>query len=282
MIGTMLGHIAGSRYELDNIKTKGFAFGGYFTDDSILTAAVEDAFVKKDVGEVTSSDVVDSLVRFGKHYLQRPESRFGNRMAQWFLSFDHRPYGSMGDGAPARIGPVGWVGKDEDEVKGLSFLVTHVTHDTPEALRGAECVTMCIFWARKGLGKAEIIERVERDYYALPGDYEKLRSDYGGSLLTQNVVPKAIFSFLRGTDTADAIKTAVSIGGDSDIIAAITGSIAEAFYGPSFLQEEALDKFKDPLMAKTEKGFYDYLKKRKAIEGCVDKEDGDGWFVGAE
>lgn len=221
MLGAIIGDVVGSVYEFNNIKTKDFKFiteKNNFTDDTIMTVAVANALMN-------DLDVEKEIKRMGLKY----PSSYGVRFSEWLNGYIKGPYNSFGNGAAMRVSPCGWLGNSEEEVKALSKKVTEITHNHPEGIKGAEVVAMCIYYARKGYSK-EYIKNYVKKYYKLNFTYVDLVKNYTFNETCQESVPQAIYCFLISTDFEDAIRTAISIGGDSDTIAAITGSIAEAFY----------------------------------------------------
>ncbi len=253
MIGAMIGDIAGSRFEFHNIKSKEFAFIAppcEFTDDTVMTAAIAKTLLETRGG--SDGQIRAAAVRnrqdFGKRY---PHRGYGGRFGEWIYEEDPKPYRSFGNGAGMRVSPVGYLAQDEEELKRLSRLVTEVTHDHPEGIKGAEAIALCILMARQGKSKEEIRARMIRDYYPQIGSedllYENLLREYSwdygvGSVSCQDSVPEAIVCFLASESFEDAIRTAISIGGDSDTIACMTGGIAEAYYGFSSIDREILDR----------------------------------------
>jgi len=231
MIGAIIGDISGSKYEFDNIRSKGFDLlieGSFFTDDTVMTLAVAKALLECN-GNYANLDqvVIKTMQDLGRKY---PDSGYGNYFSQWLIDSDPKPYESKGNGGAMRVSPVAYVARDLDEVKALSYKVTSVTHNSEEALLSAEAVASCIFLARKGYSKSEIEKFVETHYYNLDYDYESLNKHYKFTELAKQSVPQAIFCFLQGKSFDDVIKTAISIGGDSDTIACIAGSIAGEFF----------------------------------------------------
>ncbi len=249
MIGAIIGDIAGSRFESENIRTKDFDIfddGCRFTDDSVLTLAVAKAILECE-GEYLSLDqkVVDCLREFGTKY---PDCDYGRRFGEWLKSDNPQPYGSIGNGSAMRVSPVAYVARDLDELKALVYKVTSVTHNTEEAIKGAEAVASCIFLARKGYSKVEIEKFVETHYYKLDYNMEILNKYYKTYPNCNQTVPQAIFCFLKGDSFEDVIKTAIAIGGDSDTIACIAGSIAAEFYPVlNSIKEKALTYLPDEL-----------------------------------
>ena len=234
MLGAIIGDIVGSRFEWDNIKTKEFDFFTYhceFTDDSIMTLAIANAIleVKGNYNDL-SNLTVKYMREIGRSY---PNCGYGGMFQQWVYSDDMGPYDSFGNGAAMRVSPCGVVAKNLDEAAILSRKVTEVTHNHPEGIKGAEATAVCIFLARSGKNILEIRDYVHEHYYPLNFTLDEIRDSYQFDETCQKTVPQAIMAFLESTGFEDAIRNAISIGGDSDTLAAITGGIAEAYYGVS-------------------------------------------------
>ena len=243
MLGAIIGDIAGSRFEFRNTKSKNFEFiNDYcdFTDDSVLTVAVAKTLLDCGHG-ATEQTIFDRAViniqGFARLY---PHRGYGGHFRAWIKSDKPQPYNSCGNGAGMRISPVGLFAKTEDELKLYSRAVTETTHNHPEGVKAAEAVTTAIFLAKNGATKEEIKDRIAKDYYPEIATetctYEFMHENYdwgygGNGGLAQYSTPQAIACFLIAENYEDAIRTAVSIGGDSDTIAAMTGGIAEAYYG---------------------------------------------------
>ena len=227
MFGAIIGDLCGSSYDGDNVKTKDFPLLTRFsrlTDDSIMTLAVAD--IIQNNMQLSPSDIAYKLKEWTRAYNDRG---YGEYFYEWAMSDDDRPYESMGNGAAMRISPVGWYAKTKEEVKEWSKCITSATHNHKEAIKAAEVVAMCIFYARKGYSKS-FIKRYASKYYDLDFDYEDLVDDYEFDCTCPESVPQAIYCFLISNSFIDCLKTAISIGGDSDTIAAIACSIAEAYY----------------------------------------------------
>ena len=257
MLGAIMGDIAGSRFEWKEWKSKDFVFltdSNHFTDDGLMTLGIARAFVLNK-GKWHESDfqqkVIDSMVHVAKPYFNR--RWWGANFYKW-LTESQTPYNSWGNGAAMRVSSVGWIADSEEEVRYFSKLVTEVSHDHPEGLKGAEAVAMAIYLARNGTDMATIRQRMI-EYY--PG-IEKMTvdnirpgygiDDQGGFISCQGSVPEAIVCFLEATSTEDAIRNAISLGGDADTQAAITGSMAEAYFGVPFeLEDKTLTYLTDEL-----------------------------------
>ena len=234
MLGAIIGDIAGSRFEMekDNIKTKEFELfvpECSFTDDSLMTLAIAQSFIScRGNFDILGSRAVLSMQWLGKLY---PDCGFGGAFRKWIKSRYPKPYGSYGNGAAMRVSACGWVANTIDEAIAFSHMVTEVTHNHPQAMKGAEAVSVCIFLARSGKTIQEIRDYINENYYELNFTLDEIRDTYRFDVSCDGTVPYAIEAFLESTDFEDAIRNAVSIGGDSDTVAAIAGSIAEAYYG---------------------------------------------------
>lgn len=246
MYGAVLGDIIGSPFEFDRgDKTKDFPLFGResgFTDDTVMTVAVAEALMdtsgKSD--EEVKASVASSMRRWGRRY---PYAGYGARFIDWLFSDSMGPYNSYGNGSAMRVSAAGWLYGTMEETRRAARLSAAVTHDHPEGIKGAESVASVIFMARKGASKEEIREYAAREFgYDLSRTCDQIRPGYKHVESCQESVPEAITAFLESTDFEDAIRTAVSLGGDTDTIGCIAGSMAEAFYGiPEELKLECLD-----------------------------------------
>lgn len=242
MIGAIIGDIVGSRFEWHNIKTKEFELFNkdcFFTDDSIMSLAVCDALMRcrSDYSDL-SEQAVRSMQEIGRPY---PGCGYGGSFFRWMYSKTPKPYNSYGNGAAMRVGGCGYVAKTTDEAKFLSRAVTEVTHNHPEGLKGAEATAVAIFLARSGKSLSEIRDYITQNYYVIDFTLDGIRASYQFNETCQGTVPQALEAFFESSDFEDAIRNAISIGGDSDTLAAITGSVAEAYYGvPASLRQQAL------------------------------------------
>jgi type I restriction enzyme M protein len=242
MFGAIIGDIVGSRFEWNNIKTKDFELLTYrceFTDDSVMTLAVAKALL--DCGskyDRLGDYAVRAMREVGQPY---PDCGYGGMFRKWMYSDNPQPYNSFGNGAAMRVSACGFIATTLDEAVALSRKVTEVTHNHPEGIKGAEATTVCIFLARTGSSILEIRDYVDKHYYPMNFTLDSIRESYSFNETCQNTVPQAIMAFLESTSFKDAIRNAVSIGGDSDTLAAITGGIAEAYYGiPTEIRKHAL------------------------------------------
>lgn len=237
MIGAIAGDIIGSVYEWRNIKTKEFPLFSkqcFFTDDSILTIALADTIL-------TGTPYVENLKRFYRRY---PSGGYGETFVQWAAGSDTRPYNSWGNGAAMRIGPVGYAFDDLDTVLQKAREFTAVTHNHPEGIKGGQATAAAIFFGRTGKSKEEIRHYIrDRFEYDLDRHVDEIRPTYRFDVSCRGTVPQAIRAFIDSTDFEDAIRTAVSLGGDTDTLTCITGGIAQAFYGkvPDEIQAKVYD-----------------------------------------
>lgn len=245
MIGAIIGDIVGSVYEWNNIKTKEFPLfreNCFFTDDTVMTVAVAEGLMNGSQRD----DFIDAIKKYGRMY---PDAGYGGRFGAWLFSDSRKPYRSWGNGSAMRTAAVGWWLNSLEETRKMAALAASVTHDHPEGIKGAESAAAAIFLARTGHSKEEIKEYVEREFgYDLSRTLDEIRPSYRFNESCQETVPQAITAFLESTDFEDAIRNAISLGGDSDTLAAITGGIAEAAYGvPEWIKDKAWEYLDEPL-----------------------------------
>lgn len=239
MFGAMLGDMIGSPYEFDhrNIKTKDFPLfteKSEFTDDTVLTVAIAEGIMKAglDADEVPlRCAIVDAMQKIGRLY---PYAGYGIRFHRWLYSRDPEPYYSLGNGSAMRVSSVAWFYDNLERVRQVACITAVVTHDHPEGIKGAESTASAIFLARTGHTKEEIKKYIEEEFgYDLNRTCDAIRPNYHHVETCMETVPEAMIAFLESINFEDAVRTAVSLGGDSDTLTAITGSIAEAYYGLS-------------------------------------------------
>ena len=271
MLGAIVGDIVGSVYEWNNIKTKNFPLfrdDCFFTDDTVMTCAVAEAVMnggKKD-------DFIDAMKKYGRMY---PSADYGVRFGTWLLSENREPYNSFGNGSAMRVSPCAWVmdcgfrartGLWPSNGSAQAKLSAEVTHNHPEGIKGAMATADAIFLCRYYFGgyygdyekpindnpeecKKRIKKHITQRYgYDLSRSLDEIRPNYSFNETCQETVPQAIIAFLESTDFEDAIRNAISLGGDSDTLAAITGSIAEAAYGiPDWIRDKSYSYLDEPL-----------------------------------
>ena len=271
MFGAVVGDIIGSVYEWHNIKTKDFPLfrdDCHFTDDTVMTCAVADGIMNG--GE--RDEFIDAMKKYGRMY---PHAGYGGRFREWLFSDNREPYYSFGNGSAMRVSPCAWrmdcgfcarTGMWPSNGRRHAAMSAEVTHNHPEGIKGALAVADAIFMCRYYFGgyhgdyelpikndpdeiKRRIRNHIEKEHgYDLSFTLDEIRPDYRFDVTCQGSVPQAIAAFLESRDFEDAIRNAVSIGGDSDTIAAMTGSIAEAAYGiPDWIKEKAWSYLDEPL-----------------------------------
>jgi type I restriction enzyme M protein len=253
MLGAIIGDIVGSVYEWNNVKTKEFELFqdyGFYTDDTVMTLAVATALKKWHCSaqngdiEQLKQVLIDSMHVFGHTY---PDSGYGSRFKIWLKRRERLPYNSFGNGSAMRVSPVAYVANSLEEVKALARATAEVTHNHPEGIKGAESVAVAIFLARQKMPIEKIKEYICENYYKIDFTLEDVRPTYKFDVSCQGSVPHALQAFFESTNFEDAIRNAISIGGDSDTIACITGSIAEAYYGIPDDMIIKLKEYLDPL-----------------------------------
>ena len=245
MIGAILGDIVGSIYEFDNIKTKEFELFGkdcIFTDDSVMTIAVAEALMRYEhIGEDNVEQFKDDLItvmhEIGAVY---PDCGYGGHFGMWIMLGDREPYNSYGNGSAMRVSAVGRYAKTLDEAELVAKATAEVSHNHPEGIKGAVATAGATFLARTGATVEEIKEYISK-YYTIDFTLDEIRYKYDYDITCQGTVPQAMQAFFEAESFEDAIRNAISIGGDSDTLAAITGAVAEAYYGiPEDLKQTAL------------------------------------------
>lgn len=231
MLGAIFGDIVGSKYEFNNIKTTEFELldrDMCYTDDSILTIAVADWLLQ---GSLTK----ERLIYIIKNYVRRyphPKGGYGCSFNVWAKSENSQPYNSWGNGSAMRVAAIGWAFETLEETEAFAKLSAEITHNHPEGIKGAQATAAAIFMARSGKTKRSIRRYIQDKYgYDLNRHCNDIRPYYQFNESCQETVPEAIIAFLDSYDFESAIRLAISLGGDSDTLAAITGGIAEAFYG---------------------------------------------------
>ncbi|MGC1954622.1 MAG: ADP-ribosylglycohydrolase family protein [Gammaproteobacteria bacterium] len=243
MIGAIAGDVIGSVYEGKSLKTKDFPLFSQqsrFTDDTVLTVAVAEALLRG----------ADYAAAFKRYFRAYPDRGFGGFFVRWASSDQVAPYGSFGNGAAMRVGPTGWARDTWSEVLAEARRSAQVTHDHPEGIRGAQATAAAVFMARTDASKHHIRHAIQAHFgYDLERALDDIRDEYRFDVSCQGSVPEAIISFLESSDYEDAVRNAVSLGGDSDTMACIAGGIAEAFYGgvPQWIVEQVRARLDRPL-----------------------------------
>ena len=293
--GAILGDIIGSPFEFDRgDKTKDFKLfsrRSHYTDDSVMTLAVCEALLKvgqdATVKEIEDA-VISSMQSWGRRY---PHAGYGGYFRRWLTACHPEPYNSFGNGSAMRVSAVGWLYDSLENTRTVAKAIANVTHNHPEGIKGAEATASAIFMARNGSSKEEIKKYIENEFhYDLNRTLDEIRPSFHMDETCQKTVPEAIIAFLEAKDFEDAIRNAVSLGGDTDTLGAITGSIAEAYYRiPEWLMTECrkriyrdmrvvLDDFNDALSNQD-----DFPDSNKMIEDAIDQyyvqNNNDGMLV---
>lgn len=244
MLGSIAGDIIGSVYEHRPIKTTEFPLfqsRSRFTDDSVMTVAVARSILDK-------ADYAATLKAFGRKY---PNAGYGAAFFNWLFSPESRPYNSWGNGAAMRVSPVGFAFESPEEVLMEAKKTAEVSHNHPEGIKGAQATALAVFLARTGSAKDEIRSEISRRFgYDLDRTIDEIRPRYSFDISCQGTVPESIIAFLESKDFEDAVRIAVSLGGDSDTLACITGGIAHAFYKeiPQEIVSEVRGRLPDELL----------------------------------
>ncbi len=236
MYGAVFGDIIGSRFEFDRGgKTKDFDLftkEDQWTDDSVMTIAVMEALMNagKDADvETIKEECIKSMKKWGQKY---PDAGYGGRFYGWVLSKDPKPYGSWGNGSAMRVSGAGYVYDTVERTREVAKTTAEVTHNHPEGIKGAECTAAVMFLARTGKSKEEIKEYVVNEFgYDVSKTVDELRPLHEHVESCMDSLPKALASFFEGDSYEDVVRNAVSLGGDTDTLAAIAGAMADAMYG---------------------------------------------------
>ncbi len=254
MIGAILGDIIGSPYEFDRgNKSKIFPLfseKSTYTDDSVMTLAVCLSFLEtspNESDELILLSLSKNMRYFGRLY---PNAGYGGMFRKWLNNPQLQAYNSFGNGSAMRVSSVAWIYNNIDDVRHAARLTAEVTHNHPEGIKGAEAVASAIFLARSKHSKKEIKEYIENEFgYNLNRTCDEIRPNYYHKESCMETVPEAIIAFLEGNSFEDVIRTAVSLGGDCDTLTAISGSIAEGYYGvPEELKEECYKRLPKQLL----------------------------------
>lgn len=244
MLGAIAGDVIGSVYEFGNIKSTRFPLFGpdsHFTDDTVCTVALADSLL-------TGDDYATLLKRYVRRY---PTAGYGGNFFYWGHSDSSGPYGSWGNGSAMRVSPTAWAYDTMDEVLEAAERSAAITHNHSEGIRGAQAIASAVFLARQGVDREEIRDFIESTFfYDLNESLDSIRAWYQFDVSCQGSVPQAITAFLESNDFEDAVRKAISLGGDSDTIACMAGAIAEPFYGgvPEHIVVEVKARLDPPLL----------------------------------
>ena len=256
ILGAIAGDIIGSAYECNPTKDYNFLLFNdlsEYTDDTVMTVANAEWLL-------TSKDLGTTMLEYGNKY----EAGYGELFLCWLWRKDLRPYNSFGNGSAMRVSPVGWAFDTLEETLVAAKRSAEVTHNHPEGIKGAQSTAACIYWARKGRTKQQIKEYVDALFgYDLNRTCDEIRSSYGFDVTCQGSVPESIIAFLESSDYESAVRLAVSLGGDSDTMGAITGGIAEAYYGgvPENIKIEVLKRLPNEFIEVMQKFYQKFVDK---------------------
>ena len=257
LCGAIAGDIIGSVYEFAGHKKIDFPLFrdiSAFTDDTIMTVANADWLL-------TGDSLPAIMKNYGNHY---PNAGWGGMFMRWLRENDSQPYHSFGNGSAMRVSPVGWAFETMEETLEAAKQSAEVTHNHPEGIKGAQAIASCIFMARTGKSKQEIKEYIERTFeYDLNRTCDEIRPTYQFDESCQRTVPESIIAFLDSTDFESAIRLAISLGGDADTLGAITGGIAEAYYGevPEHIRKEVLKRLPNKFIRVMQNFYQKYVEK---------------------
>lgn len=256
ILGAIAGDIIGSAYEFNPTKDYNFLLFNdlsEYTDDTVMTVANAEWLL-------TSKDLGTTMLEYGNKY----EAGYGELFLCWLWRKDLRSYNSFGNGSAMRVSPVGWAFDTLEETLVAAKRSAEVTHNHPEGIKGAQSTAACIYWARKGRTKQQIKEYVDALFgYDLNRTCDEIRSSYGFDVTCQGSVPESIIAFLESSDYESAVRLAVSLGGDSDTMGAITGGIAEAYYGgvPENIKIEVLKRLPNEFIEVMQKFYQKFVDK---------------------
>ena len=231
MYGAMTGDVVGSVYEFQHIKTKNFELfpeKATFTDDTVMTIAVARALMsyKKHGGDFKEI-LVEQMQYLGNKY---PHAGYGGMFFEWLHDPNPEPYNSYGNGSAMRVSPIGLYANSMEEALDLAKLSAEVTHNHPEGIKGAQATAAAVFLAKTGESRDYIRAYIHHYFYPLDFTLDEIRENYSFDVTCQGSVPPAIVAFLESSSFENAIRNAISLGGDSDTLAAITGGIAWPYY----------------------------------------------------
>ena len=267
MYGAIIGDIVGSRFEFSRRFPEKefdlFTKESRWTDDTVMTVAIAEALMEAGL-EVPVEAIENGCVRAMKKWgIKYPDAGYGGKFRFWIFSGNEpKAYRSFGNGSAMRVSAVGWLYDSIERTREVARATANVTHNHPEGIKGAECTASIIYMARNGFNKEEIADYVIKEFeYDFTESLDEMRNRKTHAATCQDSLPKAIRSFMDGESYEDAIRNAISLGGDTDTLAAIAGAMAEAFYGiPVELKKECRARVED-----------DMLKVLKDFDGLLER-----------
>lgn len=263
MLGAVIGDIVGSRFETHPCKNPDFELFTdecRITDDTVMTVAIAKALMECGHDFTNLSEKAVYWMReLGREY---PDSGYGDQFKEWLSSDDPKPYNSFGNGAAMRVSPCGIAAESLEEAKVLARDVTEITHNHPDGLKGAEATAVTVYLARSGMSREELRAYITQNYYPLDFTLEQIRDSYDFAPACSRSVPQAMEAFFEAQTFEESLRNAVMLGGDSDTIAAITGSIAKQYFNvPQSLIKKALTYVPEKLHRVVEE-FEEYVQER--------------------
>lgn len=268
MIGAIAGDMIGSPYEFGRERVDAADFPLWsaqsrFTDDTVMSLAIADALTKSlDEGTDFETEAITCMQSFGRRF---PDAGFGGTFFGWLYAEDPQPYNSWGNGSAMRVSPVGWAFGTLPETLRYATASARVSHNHPEGIKGAQATAAAIFLARTGNSK-EAIRSYLRDTFGYDVDraYESVKAGYQSAVSCQETVPESMICFFEATGYEDAVRKAVCLGGDTDTMACIAGSVAEAFWGvPEDIEGEARSRL-DPFLTDALGRWESWLQHRRS------------------
>lgn len=247
MLGAIIGDMVGAPFEFDRgNKTKDFQLfseATEYTDDTVMTIAVAEALLisLNEPDDWKREKLTKCMQDWGRRY---PDAGYGGMFGRWLMAENPRPYNSYGNGSDMRVSAAGWLFKDLNETLRIARLTAEITHNHEEGIKGAEATAAAIFLLRNGYSKEALKDFIVTEFgYDLSRTCDEIRPEYRHVETCQGTVPEAITAFLEGKDFEDVIRTAVSLGGDSDTLTCIAGNMAEAYYGiPPLIAKQAIER----------------------------------------
>ena len=284
MFGAILGDIIGSRFEFSNHEINKdfelFTKHSVFTDDTVMTIAIADGLMsagRKADEKTIKEKIIKSMKKYGQLY---PDAGYGSRFYYWLKEEEPKPYGSYGNGSAMRVSSVAWLYDSVDRVMEVAKWTAEVSHNHPEGIKGAVCTAVVTFLARIGKSKNEIRNFVLNNFdYDISETLAELRKRAEHVESCMDSLPKALVSFFEGNSYEDVIRNAISLGGDTDTLAAIAGAMAEAYYGISEeLKDEVFKRLKDDELTKVLK-FFRRIKIEDPLYGKDMDEVRNAWIA---